>query len=451
MTLLVAALLLASPPPLVFAEWRKPDDRGRACASCHSPDGIELSRYGFSRQDLVRRTSKHLDSAGQQAVAKAILEARPLDELALNPFLDRPMQPGDEVLPGKEPADRDAAFLLQLAETIPELVGPTPKNTDAARKIQKALLAIDLGKFRVGIPMSLLSEDVAHGAKHSTLAHWTPDVEMPRVERVYPQEDAYLADPSWKTLDALDKAIDREWQPKTPIERLSKAKFRSLMVYQHMLRTKDILSRAYMPEGNPFWEVAEFGRLFQAGDAQMMALTPDIVRDKSRGPTLAEQMRQLRAPWYWLAWTFDPSLKRTQLGQQGQQADYFTAELIDSGYPGHAAFMLARKMMEQDSGPSVARPWELRFSFLLVGRPLAEVEPKEPERREVFRKVVGNILCTAAMVLQDEVRQRGAVVYRESALQQLSLARDYLRHVGRPADQLFAEVSATVAKAKRWP
>lgn len=450
MTLFIAALVLAPRPPLVFAEWRKPDDRGRACASCHSPDGIELSRYGFSRQDLVRRTSKHLDSAGQQAVAKAILEARPQDELALNPFLDRPMQPGDEVLPGKEPADRDAAFLAQLAETVPDLAGPVPKDIVGAKKIQKALLGIDLGKFKVGIPMSFLSEDVAHGAKHSTLAHWTPDVEMPKVERVYPQEDAYLAHPTWETLDVLDKAIDREWQPKTPIERLSKAKFRTLMVYQHMLRTKDILSRAYLPEGNPFWEVAEFGRLFQSADAQMLALPSDIARDKSRGPTLAEQMRQLRAPWYWLAWTFDPSLQRTMLGQQGQQGDYFTAELIDAGYPGHAAFMLARKMMEQKSAPG-ARPWELRFSFLLVGKPLAEVEPQEPERRDMFRKVVGNILCTTALVLQDEVKKRGAVVYKESTLQQLALARDYLRHAGHPADQLFAEVSASVSKAQRWP
>ncbi|MBX3112237.1 MAG: hypothetical protein KF857_09525 [Fimbriimonadaceae bacterium] len=449
MTTLLAAVLLSLPRPFVVAEWRKPDAQGRSCASCHSPDGIELSRYGFSRQDLLRRAAKHLDSADRQAVAEAVLAARPDDELALNPFFDRPMQPGDEVLRGKTPAERDAAFLKEVAATVPSLDGDAPTTIADARRVQRELLAVDLGRLKVGVPMNLLSEDVAHGAKHSTLAHWTPDVGMPAVERLFPLEDAYLANPSWQSLDALDRAVQRDWQPKTAIEQLSKAKFRSLLVYQHMLRTKEILSRAYLPEGNPFWEVAEFGRVFESADAKMLGLPPDVARDKSRGPTLAEQMRQLRAPWYWLAWTFDPELVKTRLGQQSQGSDYFTKELLDSGYPGHTAFMLARKMMGQPV--TSRRPWEMRFSYLLVGRPLAETEPAAAEDKELFRRVVGNILCATALVLEDEVKRGGKVAYRESTLQQLQMARGYLRHAGRPEDALFDRVSKVVTAAKRWP
>lgn len=384
-------------------------------------------------------------------MAKAIVEARPKDELILNQFSDPPLQPGGYVLAGKTAADRDFAFLQQLAEAVPALAGAAPADIAAARKLQHQVLAIDLDTFPVGIPMNQISEDVAHGSKHSTLAHWTPDVAMPQVERIYPEEDRYMAEPTWENLTKIDEAVDKLWRPVVPIERLSKAKFRALMVFQHVLRGNAKGARQHMPKGNPFWEVADFGRVYASADAQFLGLPADVARDKSRGPSLAEQMRQIRLPWYWTGWTFDPQLVGSGTDEHTRGADYFTLELMQEGYPSHAAFMLARKMWGQKSPVPGARPWEMRFSFFLLGKPAAEVEPSDADRRELFRRVVGNIFCATALLLENEVKRTGQVVYKESTQQQLGLARAYLKHAGRPAEELFSRVAELVRAAKRWP
>ncbi len=449
MTPVLIALFLAPQHPLVFAEWRKLDAQGRACTSCHSPDGIEVARYAFSRDDIERRASRHLPPADCKRIAQEFATARRSLEPLADPMEARPMQPGGEILPGTTPGERDSAFLKGLEQKAPSLGGPRPTTIGQARKLQRDLMSVDLGSLRIGIEQNRLSEDSAHGPEHASLAAWIPDLPVPQVERFFDLEDTYLGKPTWENLCKLDTAVDKAWRPTSPIEQLAKAKFRSLLVFQHRLRSEGT-TPTLLP-GNPLWQVADFGRMYANADPRLLGLPADIQESKSGGPTLDEQMHSLRRSWYWLGWLADPGLTHSGGDDQTRGGDYFVQQLMADGYPGHAAFVLARKMWGQAEPGPKDRPWEMRFSFFLLGRPLSEVEPSDPDERKLFRSVVGNVLCTTALILEDETKRTGRALFKESTVQQLSLAKAYLRHCGEPADALLDRVANVVRAARRWP
>src|SRR5476651_2625096 len=68
--------------------WRKPGaiQGGAACASCHSPDGIEIAAYDFDDQDLVRRAEPHLGKEDAGLLVEYFHALR--DKLHLFPLRD---------------------------------------------------------------------------------------------------------------------------------------------------------------------------------------------------------------------------------------------------------------------------------------------------------------------------------------------------------------------------
>mgnify|MGYP001102033955 FL=1 len=230
----IALLATQSVANAELTAWRTPDSKGAACASCHSPDGIELSAYGFGSTDIVRRASAHLNESNRALVLKQVLGGRKAlpKQSVLTPE-DRPMQPGGVVLPGNSPEERDVALLMELRELVPALFNKPIQTASEAKVAASKILSLDLRSVRVGIIMNRLSEDGFHGPEHASLANWIPDVAIPISPVFIAAQEAYLDCPTPATLALLDEAARRAFTPKSPIESLSLAKYRCLLVMQH--------------------------------------------------------------------------------------------------------------------------------------------------------------------------------------------------------------------------
>lgn len=446
---LLASSLIQPDPGLVA--WRTLDRRGRACASCHSPDGIELAAYSFDEGDVVRRASAHLPPPLRERIAQFILTQRKrFDRKPLDPISDRPMQPGGKPLAGETARDRDLAFLKTLPQLVPSLASGKIDSLATANQACREVVALDLSTVRVGIPMNRLSEDRFHGDEHASLAHWIPDVSVASSPEAAAAQAEYLARPSRESLGMLDNAVQKTFQPNSPIEALALAKYRAMLEMQHSLRVTSGWSApepAPIRRDNPYWQVAELGRTYAGADAQLFALPAEIAGAKAGGPSMPEQMRSLRLPWYWLGWLRDPTLTHSGGMRETLRADYFAQSLLHDGpYAVHAAFMLFRKLSQQ---AAEGRPWEVQFSFLLLDRPLTEWEPQNPGDRRLFRRVIGNIFRAALWRLKDEIERSGSALYPESQSLQVRLIDRYLHTVGEAEVSLVATVQRLLASARR--
>ncbi len=306
------------------------DARGRACATCHSPDGIELAAYGFDRATIVRRATPHLGEARARRIADYLLEVREaMRTKALDPMLDRPLQPGGRLLPGSSPEQRDAALAAELRRTLPTLFGPPLRTLDDARKALAELRALDLGALPVGIEMDRISEDEFHGAEHALVGDWFADVPPPNAEAARPLEELYLAEPSDANLAGVLTTLDRGFRAQGFGDQIATAKREALLVLTHRLRT----GRSYvLPPGgvNPAGRVVESWASWA-----VFSIDPDVDARKSAFLPLERQGKQNILRWGWLALVLDPSLR-------GQDADiaWIAARLREERYPTHLALFL---------------------------------------------------------------------------------------------------------------
>ncbi|HWA82519.1 MAG TPA: hypothetical protein VG820_03735, partial [Fimbriimonadaceae bacterium] len=218
-SLAVLAFATQTPSPSGSSEdgialWRKTDSQGRACASCHSPDGIELAAYGYDEATFRRRAEPHLGKENAAKLAKYLLGLR--ERLAfktlLDPMNNRPMQPGGSAYPGATPQERDRAFALDLDKVAPALMVDRIGTLEQAKKGLAEMLALDPYKLRIGIVLNRLSEDKFHGEEHASLAHWIPDVApLPYSPELEKAQSQYLADPSEANFRKLDGFLAKSW------------------------------------------------------------------------------------------------------------------------------------------------------------------------------------------------------------------------------------------------
>ncbi len=447
-----------------LAPWRAPDSRGNACASCHSPDGIELAVYGFDSENLLRRAAKHFDVNGQSAILAYLLDLRTRTHaVRRDPMRDRPMQPGGSTLPGTSAEARDAAFALSLRSVLPLTLGKRVSSYASARAVGAELLSVDLRKLPVGIEMNRLSEDGFHGKEHASLAHWIPDNPIPLSESLRKAEDAYLRHPSRSTLAVVDRAAVASFSPRTQLDALSLAKFRTLLIEQHQLRievglaTSEPLdshtparSGSEYPTRNPFWEIGDIARFNSSADPQSLGLPIDVAAAKTPGTSVALQMQSMRLPWYWLGWVADPSLTHSGAHRETKRGDWFVESLMLQNYTAHAVFMLGRKLHEQSIDATRTEPWEMQFSFLLYGKPLIELEPKEPQAKAAFRALAGNVFRSVIYTVREDVKRSHRCLNPESQSLQLRLIRAYLRASKQPEEALIQETTHLLSVAKPY-
>lgn len=407
--------------------WTKADDRGQACASCHSPDGIELSAYDLTAQDFNRRVGRHFPISVAGQVTKYLLERRQvlgLKELSM--ANDRPMQMGNAVIPGDSPEARDKGFLDELANQFPNLFVPVT-NPREALIFSQTLTQIDLHDLRAGIPMNRLSEDQFHGPNHSSIDDWLPDVPIPLTPPFLAAQRAYLASPTVASLRKLDQAAVAAMPQTSAFQQFALNKYRSLLVFQHLLRERaGMAPKETVPvlQGNPFWQIGDFGRIYALGDPQMIGIPATVLKEKQAGPSLSKQLEGLQLPWFWLGWTFDPTLIHSGFNRETMRGDYLVKKLFQDGpYPAHALFVMARKNLQ--TAEELPNQFELGFSFLLLGDPLAAKEPAGAEEKAKFQGFAVNAFTSSVLALHQLIdRQSSAGVLVPERLQ-LKLILNY--------------------------
>ncbi|HEX8705271.1 MAG TPA: hypothetical protein VF815_40945, partial [Myxococcaceae bacterium] len=287
--------------------WRYEGKRG-SCAGCHSPDAIELARIGYTDEDLRRRARAHVDEPRVNALVNFVHVQRQRYEMKrlLHPGRFRPLQPAYEPfhattpgLPVHDPrsqSERDGAFMNHLLQDR-KLLWATGRidSLAKARQAYDELLAIDLRHLRMGLPFDHLSEDGFHGEEHRSVFEWFPDMaSSPRPsarDEWYQRVDAYLADPSDRTLWGYYDAANAMTECNADLDGANLAdypracewmrlKYRSLQVFQHMLRhgthrypdflvdersgTEPVLISAHLEKviaRNPIWEAGDYLRI----------------------------------------------------------------------------------------------------------------------------------------------------------------------------------------------
>ncbi|MEI8281510.1 MAG: hypothetical protein WCG75_03800 [Armatimonadota bacterium] len=421
--------------------WFLKDAKGQSCASCHSVDGIELR--GFSEADLSRRMARHHPSD----VAVKIRAILAVDGSSKSGLETRPLQPGGTVLAGATPIDRDNAFLGQLRTKFANLFRPVQTLADALA-FQRAILTIDLSKLPIGIPLNRLSEDGFHGENHRSIANWFPDVVTFDSDQLRPELEKYRADPSDFNLAEVDKKLMAIATVNFPFAELSLAKYRCLMVYQHELRTGR--TPGFLLMGNPFWLVGEFGRTYPDADPIAVRIPEEIATAKAMPQSYKDQLKELRLPWFWLGWIFDPSLTKTSQSKETVRGDYFCRSLEEDGpYIGHEIFMLSRKLAEQTRNPLYAKiPFEIQYSFFLTNTPLIEREPKDATAKEIFRQLTANSFRMSLFLLRDDLTRTNRALHAVPQANQIQYMRKYLEAIGSPEAGLIDSTLKLLKSAK---
>ena len=427
----------ATPQSAVLARglkiWRKPGaiQGGAACATCHSPDGIELAAYAFDDADLERRARPHLSVADARQLVAYIHALRTKLQLHVlrDPNRDRPLQPGGSCLAGADPAARDLAFGKELQGKLPHLFGDPIETVEQAKAAEGELLRLHPVALKVGIPLNRLSEDVAHGNAHASIAQWLPEVapEIPKkdLRAWYVAEDRYLANPTQEELHRLlllhGRLVDTSRM--LGLSAISVAKFRALLVLQDRMRNRTEMDtdnvsgdvRAY-GNYNPIWEVGETAREMMDRDPGALGMDPTTQTKKLAGPALSEQMHQLRVSWFWAGWLSDQGLFKTSHDDKVRLGMWLSESLSKDGpYPIHNVFANARRqaVVSNDVGswgePLARRRRIWDFAGLRAFQADVKDIPKEPKYRQLYVTFTANCFRMNLLLLKDDIERTNEV------------------------------------------
>jgi len=450
--------------------WRKPGaiDGGAACATCHSPDGIDLAAYNFDDQDIARRANPHVGYADAHLLVEYFHALRTKLKLSplRDPIRDRPLQPGGEVLPGDTPAARDLAFGKELQSKLPLLFGPRIETMDQARAAEAELLTLNPAKLKIGIPLNRLSEDQAHGDEHASIAQWLPEVppNVPKdkLPQWYAAEDKYLADPSQANLRQLlldhGKLINTNVM--VGIDAISVLKFRGLLVLQDRIRNNTETQEtglsgdlAYYPDDNSFWNVGDLTRDVIRSDPQRLGMDKLTQSKKSGSIPLAQQLHQLRVSWFWLAWLSDQGLFMTSHDDKVRLGMWLSQSLSEDGpYPIHNVYANARRQavvsneLTSWGEPKVRwrRIWDFAGlrSFGYQSRDL----PQDPDYRQLTIAFTANCFRMNLQLLKKEILDTHAVWVKQSARANVKELAAFLTRYDPDDSANTAALSAELSK-----
>jgi hypothetical protein len=451
--------------------WRKPGaiQNGAACATCHSPDGIELAIYNFDDSNIKRRALPHLgDPDADRIVAyiHALREKLGFTKLR-DPNEDRPLQPGGHVLPGATAADRDLAFGNELAPLLPHLFQGRIESLADAQAAEKEVLKLDPVNLKIGIPLNRLSEDYVHGAEHSSIAQWLPEVppsvNAADLEKWYAAEDAYLANPSSSALAGLIK-MHRDsvnTARSLGLASMSAFKFRALLVLQDRMRrhledtggpeSADVLATNTF---NSIWEVGETARDFKGKGLMLMGMAPDEQLKKLVGPPLEDQLGQMRAGWFWAGWLSDQGLFRTSLDLKTRLGLWFSQSMSQDGpYPIHDVYAATRQQAvlsnvpdawTETEGASRHRIWDYA-GLRSFGEYFTDMPKTEPNR-SLYVRFATNCFRMNLQLLRQDLKETNTVWIRRNTKANANQLAQFIEQQD-PSDK--ATVDGVVADIER--
>lgn len=432
--------------------YTKPDPRGWSCIRCHSPTGAEFRLLGFTQADIERRAAKHISSLEARTLSALLMQGR--KERAPDPLQVPPFMPGGQLLRGSVAEVRDLLMGEELSTRLPVLFGQPIRNLSRAVLAKNELLKLNPSELPCGIPMPLASMDVFHGPQFASLNNWFSDLPTPDDPKLVAARESYRGDPNDANFAKFMDAV-RSLRGRTFFEQISLAKYASLCLWAHYTSQSKPIK---LPKDfNPLWAFGDIARLNSTGDEKMLGMPSDIVENKTKGPSLAEQMKDVAAEWMWMGWTLDPSLTHSQGGIHATlRGDYFIRALERSGpYPIHTFFALTKKFLEQGYR---RENWTLKFqqhpeiqySFALIDGDLFGREPKLSEQQALFRKLCTNAFRMDMLLVIDDVQRTGGCIRPESQLNQIKWIKQYFAALKLPVTdmQLCARAEKAIIGAR---
>lgn len=421
--------------------WRKPGaiNHAAACASCHGPDGYELAMYDFDDATLRRRAKPHLSPADADEIVSlihAVREKYGLKKL-LDPMVDRPFQPGGEVLPGSTPEERDLAFGEELRQKLPTLMSGRVETLEQAKKAADEVMGVNPWTLKIGIPLNRISEDVFHGSEHASIAHWIADepriVPPENAASWYALQDAYLANPTddnlWKLCEGYDKLTKQTGV--LNMNDLSSTKQKSLFILQHLARTNRLKPEPNRPPiywgdlksvlvPNPIWDVGNLARDFMPGDPDSLGFSDDLKMKKVGGPAVGRQLQDMRVSWMYTGWLFDQGLYRTSFDKRVRRGEWLQTSLWQDGpYAIHNVFVSTRHQLVLSWSPNIwsgdpgRRHYTWDYAQLMLGQRHVKQRPENPKHREIYDRFTANCFRMSLLLLIDDLEKNHVIWLRD--------------------------------------
>ncbi|MGL4573725.1 MAG: hypothetical protein ACRCV9_02940 [Burkholderiaceae bacterium] len=354
--------------------WRKPGhpdaSKGASCAQCHSPDGIELARYNFTDNDILRRAKPHLEDKDAQAVLAFIKLQRDIYKLngkLLDPMEDRPFQPGGKPIEGATAPQRDYNATKQVyAVKMPTLFSGRIDTPEKAAKARDEILNFNLRTERNPVPCARLAEDIFHGKEHGDTNDWLP--EFPNFAKTAAQQtawfklqDEYLTNPTeenlYEMISAATEVFEHYNNPDLPENfprKVAVRKYMALLLGQHLFRREAMgdrtMSDTYMTGENyykhrymhrenpskPSLDLANF--FFEVGDVVKTGIddnklelvnSPESRSKHNPDVPLGQMYRKMDVPWWVCGQTFNAHLPTSGSNRQ----EYYPSGLGGSRSP----------------------------------------------------------------------------------------------------------------------
>lgn len=275
---------------------------------------------------------------------------------------------------------------------------------------------LNLRSLPVGIVYPLWSADLHHGAGEGTFNDWIADIAQDAKPEHKAQwlavQDAYLADPSnqnfWKMYVA---ALSMTQAPQLgacttensggcwEAPHFLKNKFLSALVGQHLLRkqalgqpdaARDALAFSYLdtdpqlaffltrPTGSgqspghlpgSMWEVGDFARTMTGIEPAPGSYRENLRKlgfpafaQDSVDPLRSQSQEQhaLRLAWFWIGFTFDPSLNRIHKSNSTKSAEYMVGTLLNERQFIHSALMTHMRLVAKGYLPEANKVHKTR-------------------------------------------------------------------------------------------
>ncbi len=472
--------------------WRTLDADGNTCASCHTPDGIDLAYPAYSRVDILRRANEHVDTISAEAIADMIEVLR--DDYGWVPTVDpreyRPFQPGGSILPGATAIARDEAFGDQLVSMGLLIAVGEIDDLAAAQQARDELLAVNMWSLPVGVPFDRFSEDPFFGEEHRAINDWVPAVgHIPLVGNAaqwWALQDEYVADPGQaQLLNLLDAVVDADGPVQLNyddlrggIAQFEAERYRSMMVLGHEQRRE---MSGLPPRGaddiRPYptaaiWHVGAMAYEtwtcdpVHGGDLEdCMQFPPDSIAPGQ----FFEQMNMLSLGWRFAGWLMNQHLQDVPGEASPLSGHYLGLQLKHAAYPSHHAFMRVMRSVRTFWGadqswrgqrfystpqlPTTSAFADLVFmdNFMAeggVGGQELIFAPAAGQHRDNYIRFVANMYKMLLLLLEDEIATTGQVYDRDTLVEMLR-AQAGQRWYG-PVDYLPALVAYEPQRAAEF-
>lgn len=371
--------------------WRTPGERG-ACNACHSPDALDLATFDYPNSAVLRRAvGQGLPAKSALAIVKMINAQRWRHGIQTfcrsKSFI--PLQPVGTPINGATGFAKDLGLYNGLlAKHIDLKSGPIDQAS--ATIFINAISSLNTLNIPIAISLNAWTEDSFHGDDHKSTAEWLPEIPIEPQANTDARdtwlrlENAYIETPTddvfWKMVDGVAILKAARFTTGGVSERLAREKYKSVLLFQHMLRTGKLqvadLTKTNNLDRFSIWETAQIvdvmGRGCSDNGTDLNPFPcwnyPESFYKKmgTDRDTLLKDVLKIRLPWLIAGWMTDPGLQLTEGGDaqikhlhdalEKHLNTYFPNDQIYNQLPIHDLYFSATRLMKSIQNPDTRFP-----------------------------------------------------------------------------------------------